>query len=228
MALANARGLVVIEDCAQAIGAQFQGRRVGAFGRAGCFSFFPTKNLGGYGDGGMVVTNDAALAEQVRLLRTHGSRERDQHVVLGTNSRLDELQAAILRVKLRHLDAWNEARRRHAERYTQALSRAGLEDVQGPSALPECVHVYHLYTIRARARERDRAALAEQGIASQVYYPSTVPSQPALASYANGFAPCPHAEAASQTVLSLPMYPELPAEVIERVVRQLARSHARA
>lgn len=206
-ALADRRGLAVIEDCAQAIGAAWKGKRVGGLGAAGAFSFFPSKNLGGCGDGGMVVTDDAALAERVRLLRTHGSRERYWHVALGTNSRLDELQAAILRVKLRRLDDWNAARRRHAQAYTQRFAQAGAA-VTVPTERPGATHVYHAYTLRLARRDRVRAALDAHGIASQVYYPSTLPAQPALAGCAAG-GPWPQAEAACREVLSLPIFPEL-------------------
>lgn len=219
--VANTRHLALIEDCAQAIGATYRQRRVGSFGTAGCFSFYPSKNLGAYGDGGMVVTNDPALADRIRLLRTHGSLGGYHHTTIGTNSRLDELQAAMLRVKLPHLDAWNEARRRNAHQYAQLFSRYGLKDIHSPVERPDCVHVYHLYTIRARERERIQTALAQHGIATQVYYPLTLPRQPALVSLAKRFSACPHAEEATRTALSLPMYPELPVEAIEDVARQL-------
>lgn len=224
MAVARAHRLKVIEDCAQAIGATFHGRRVGGFGDAGCLSFYPSKNLGGYGDGGMVVTNDAAVAEQIQLLRNHGSRERYHHLSLGTNSRLDELQAAMLRVKLRHLDAWNEARRSHARHYTDTFTRHGLDHLILPQELPDCSHVYHLYSIRVPQRERVMAALSEHGIGHQVAYPTTLPAQPALALRRASARTFPHAEAVAREILSLPMYPELTADLIEHVVIQVART----
>lgn len=228
MRLAQAHHLSVIEDCAQAIGAQYQGRRVGSFGTAGCFSFYPTKNLGAYGDGGMVMTNDARLAEQIRTLRAHGSNARRyHHDRLGTNSRLDELQAAILRVKLRSLDHWNAARRRHALCYAQTLRRYGLDGkVRPPHEQPGCMAVYHLYTVRVKQRDRVQQVLEAQGIESQAAYPSTLPAQPALKPLLAAPVAVPQAEAAARDVLSLPMYPELTAELIDRVVAQLARALA--
>ncbi len=214
--------LKIIEDCAQAIGARYRGARVGSFGDAGAISFFPSKNLGGYGDGGMVVTNDAAVAEHVRLFRAHGSREKYRHTMLGTNSRLDELQAAILRVKLKHLDHWNEARRRHAHSYQETFRQHGLDQVILPQELQPCEHVYHLYCIRLKDRDAIKQALATQGIATQVAYPSTLPAQPALAPYVSQPSSYPRAEAAAREILSLPLYPELTPVLIQDVVRTVA------
>jgi dTDP-4-amino-4,6-dideoxygalactose transaminase len=222
-AVADAHRLRVIEDCAQAMGARIRHQRVGSFGDAGCLSFYPSKNLGAYGDGGMVVTNDAAVAEPIRLWRAHGSRQRYHHVAVGTNSRLDELQAAILRVKLRHLEAWNEARRRHARTYAEAFQRRRLDRVILPQELPGCSHVYALYSIRVPQREQVMVALAEQGIGHQVAYPATLPAQPALASRLASAGAFPHAEAVAREILSLPMYPELTPDLIDHVVAQLAR-----
>jgi dTDP-4-amino-4,6-dideoxygalactose transaminase len=222
--LAPTHGLSVIEDCAQAIGARDRGQRVGSFGRAAALSFYPSKNLGALGDGGMVLTNDPAVAEQVRLLRDHGSRERYHHVVIGTNSRLDELQAAVLRVKLRYLDQWNAARRRLARGYEAAFRRHGLNHVGLPVERPGCEHVFHLYTIRAPKRDHAQAALAAEGIAAQVAYPSILPAQPALAAHRGRGGPWPHAEQAARAVLSLPMYPELSPEQLEQIVACLARA----
>ncbi len=220
--LAAARKLRVIEDCAQAIGASVGSRRVGSFGDAGCFSFYPTKNLGAYGDAGMVVTKDAGIAEQVRLLRAHGSRERYRHEAVGMNSRLDELQAAILRVKLGHLDRWNDARRRIAGQYDAQIQSAGLAAVVRPAVPPEAASVYHLYTVQAPERDRVSAALAAQGIGTQVAYPSILPEQPALPGQARRGGPWPVASAAARRVLSLPIYPELSVDAVGRVVRALA------
>jgi dTDP-4-amino-4,6-dideoxygalactose transaminase len=219
--IAKARGLKLIEDCAQAIGAEFRGRRVGGFGDAGCLSFYPSKNLGAYGDGGMVVTSDPALAKHVRLLRDHGSRARYDHAALGTNSRLDELQAAVLRVKLRHLDRWTQARRGHAASYREALRAAGLERI-APAERQGCRHVYHLYTVRLPHRDRVREALARRQIGCQVAYPSTLPSQEVFRFLGYPQGAFPQAEAASREVLSLPLYPELSQEHIETVVRVLS------
>ena len=224
MAVANSQHLRVIEDCAQAIGAQYRSKRVGSFGDAGALSFYPSKNLGGYGDGGMVVTNDASVAEQVRLLRVHGSRERYHHVAVGTNSRLDELQAAILRVKLRSLDQWNTARRQHAARYAQAFRQSAAQGIVLPTEQPDCTHVYHLYSIRLRERDRLARTLAQQGIATQVAYPSPLPAQPALRSWVTKTQRFPNAEAAAREVLALPMYPELTAETIQCVVDRVVHA----
>jgi len=230
--IAHRQHLLVIEDCAQALGARYGGRRVGGLGRAAILSFYPSKNLGAYGDGGMVVTNDEGLSERIRLLRGHGSRARYHHEVLGRNSRLDELQAAVLRVKLRHLDDWNAARRRHAHAYAAACARAGLRQVGLPQERAGCEHVYHLYTIRLAERDRVQRALDAEGIATQVAYPSILPDQPALAPHVNpalsrkggvkAGGSFPQARQASEEVLSLPMYPELTATQIDDVVRQLA------
>ncbi len=222
MDLARRHRLIVIEDCAQAMGARYQGQRVGSFGDAAILSFYPSKNLGAYGDGGMVVTHDEERAEQLRVLRVHGSRRRYHHDVLGRNSRLDELQAAIVRVKLRHLDEWNAARRRHAVSYAQAVGRHHLERVMLPMEAPSCESVYHLYTIRVPDRDRVQQALAASGILTQVAYPSILPEQPALRARARSVGSCPTARCAAAEVLSLPMYPELSATQINDVVQQLA------
>ncbi len=223
LALARARRLKVIEDAAQAIGARIGGRPVGSFGDAAALSFYPTKNLGAYGDGGMVLTDDAAVAEQVRLLRGHGSRGAYQHVAIGLNSRLDELQAAVLRVKLRHLDAWTQARRSHAQRYAEAFRRHRLESL---ARLPEeragATHVYHRYVIRTPQRDRLLAALAHARIECQVAYPSTLPSQPALAAITWPRASYPNAEALCRDNLSLPIYPQLTPALIDRIVEAIA------
>lgn len=224
--LAKARRLLVIEDCAQAIGAQEGGRRVGSFGTAGCLSFYPTKNLGAYGDGGMVVTNDEALAARIRLLRAHGSRERYHHEVVGTNSRLDELQAAILRVKLRHLESWNEARRRHAQRYREAFLRRGSSGVVLPEERPGARHVYHLFCIRAPHRDRLQRHLEARGIGTQVAYPSMLPAQPALAPWVAAPHAFPVAEAVSREVLALPIAPTLTPEAIDEVAAHVTSAGA--
>ncbi|MDP3723137.1 MAG: DegT/DnrJ/EryC1/StrS family aminotransferase [Candidatus Omnitrophota bacterium] len=220
--LAHRQHHLVIEDCAQALGARYGGRRVGGLGRAAILSFYPSKNLGAYGDGGMVVTNDEGLSERIRLLRGHGSRARYHHELLGRNSRLDELQAAVLRVKLRHLDDWNAARRRHAQAYAEAFARHGLTQVSLPQEGASCEHVYHLYTVRLMDRDRVQRALDAEGVATQAAYPSILPDQPALAPHVKADGSFPQARQAAEEVLSLPMYPELTAPQIDDVVRGLA------
>jgi dTDP-4-amino-4,6-dideoxygalactose transaminase len=222
-AIAHRHGLKVIEDCAQAIGAEYQGRRAGAFGDAGALSFFPTKNLGGYGDGGMVVTNYQATADQVRLLRVHGSKEKYWHLMMGRNSRLDELQAAILRVKLRHLDAWNSARRANAERYRAAFAKSGAL-VETPKELPGYQHVYHQFCVRSTRRDEVKARLTSAGIGCQVYYPSTLPAQPALSALGLQGKAFAHADSAVKELLALPMFPELSLEQITRIAQLAAAS----
>jgi dTDP-4-amino-4,6-dideoxygalactose transaminase len=215
--------LIVIEDAAQAIGARYRGRRAGSFGAAGCISFYPTKNLGAYGDAGMVVTNSEELAAHLKRLRDHGQASRYMAVEAGWNSRLDELQAAILRVKLAHLDAWTEARQKHARRYAEAL--AGLPGLIPPSAPEYTEHVYHLYTVRieggATRRDRVKQKLSEAGIATAVYYPTPLHLQPVFAGHSLRRGTLPHAERAAEEVLSLPLYPELTADQIERVAEAL-------
>jgi len=215
MELAVRYNLPVIEDSAQAIGATFQGKPACSFGIAGCLSFYPTKNLGAYGDGGMVVTSDPELADQIDILRRHGGRVKYYHQRLGYNSRLDEIQAAILRVKLRHLPAWNEARRQVADLYDNLL--AGIP-VTPPYAAPERQHVYHQYTIRAPKRDGLRAFLKDQGIGTMIYYPLALHRQEVYAGLGLGEGSLPEAERAAQEVLSLPIYPELGEAQVERVV----------
>ena len=206
MELAEAHGLYVIEDAAQAIGARYKGRRLGSMGHAGCLSFYPTKNLGAYGDGGMVVTNDAGLAEKVDVLRRQGGKRKYHAEVLGFNSRLDNLQAAILGVKLKYLDGWNEARRRVAQCYNELLADL---PVTTPYESPDAYHVYHQYTIRAPQREDLAAYLKECGIGTMTYYPVPLHLQRLYASLGHGEGNLPVSEAASREVFSLPMYPEL-------------------
>lgn len=206
MEIARRRGLKVIEDCAQAHGALYQGRRVGAWGDMACFSFYPTKNLGAFGDGGMVVTNDQDLAGRARLLREYGWAERNVSSVAGWNSRLDELQAAILRVKLRYLDADNAARQQWAFFYDQALAESQLVL---PKFLPEAPHVYHLYVVRCGDRDRLHDFLHARGIGTLIHYPVPVHLQPAYRCRLRGSDQLPETERAAGEVLSLPMYPEL-------------------
>jgi dTDP-4-amino-4,6-dideoxygalactose transaminase len=212
--IAAKRGLWVVEDNAQAIGARHQGRATGSFGRAGCLSFYPTKNLGAAGDAGMLVTDDAELARRVRLLRNHGSVANYHHEALGYNSRLDEVQAAILRVKLARLPAWTEARRRHAARYGELLTGSG---VRPPVEAPGNWHVYHQYALRTPVRDALAARLKEQEIDARVYYPEPLHLTPACAylSYPRGS--FPESERAAAEVLCLPIHPELSDAQVEFV-----------
>jgi dTDP-4-amino-4,6-dideoxygalactose transaminase len=215
MAFAKARNLPVIEDNAQAIGASYKGRRTGSIGDVACLSFYPTKNLGAYGDAGMVVTNSAEIAERIRRLRNHGQTEKYVSGEPGWNSRLDELQAAILRVKLRHLRAWQGARQAHAKEYTRRLAQ--IPGVKAPAVPEGYEHVFHQYTIRAEKRDALHRALSERKIGSAVYYPVPLHLQPIYASLGRKVGDFPHAERAAKEVLSLPMYPELTADQLARV-----------
>jgi dTDP-4-amino-4,6-dideoxygalactose transaminase len=213
LALAADHGLLVIEDCAQSFGARHDGRRTGSLGLAGCFSFFPSKNLGCFGDGGLVSCNDDDLARKLRSLRNHGSEARYQHDEIGYNSRLDELQAVVLRIKLRHIEHFNAQRRRLARRY-----REGLADcpVQCPVEDGRGEHVYHQFTLLCDHRDRLAEALAQAGIASAVYYPIPLHRQKALQARAR-HGPLPVCETVARRCLSLPMYPELHDEQVEYI-----------
>ena len=203
---ADKYGLKIIEDCAQAFGASDHGRKVGTMGNCGCFSFFPSKNLGGYGDGGMVITSDEGVAERIKLLRNHGSKKRYEHHTIGYNSRLDEIQAAILRVKLRRIDQFNNARRRHADAYRASIRREG---IILPVELPGFEHVYHQFTLRSPQRDRIMTVLQENGIASAIYYPIPVHLQKPFLKREKASWSLPNTEACAAEVLSLPMFPEL-------------------
>ena len=232
MKIAKEYNITVVEDAAQAIGAQYSrsrttdhapgpSARAGTVGDLGCFSFFPTKNLGAYGDGGMVVTNDDDLAEKVRILRVHGSKPKYYHRMVGVNSRLDALQAAILRVKLPHLDEWTAARQRVAARYDELL-----QDVQGveiPSRAPDRSHIFHQYTIRVLDGRRDelRDFLKEQRIGTFVYYPLPLHLQECFQELGYREGDLPQSELASQEVLSLPVFPELTEEEQTYVARSI-------
>ncbi len=217
--IARQRGLHLIEDCAQAHGAEIDGKRVGGLGIAGCFSFYPTKNLGAYGDGGMVTTNDAALAHSLRRLRQYGWEDRYVSAVRGgINTRLDEMQAAVLRVKLKHLDAWNQARRDLAAIYAQKLAKAPLVL---PTERAGARHVYHLYVVRSAQRDALRQHLQQNGIGSGIHYPVPVHLQPGYVHLGSGAGTFPVTERAAQQVLSLPMFPELTAAEVQRVARHL-------
>ena len=219
MEIAEKHSIPVIEDCAQAHGALYDGKKAGSIGDFGCFSFYPTKNLGAYGDGGAVVANDSEKAEDLLRLRNYGQEKRYSHVSFGINSRLDELQAAVLMVKLKKLDGWNEKRRSIARTYERGLSGIS-QSVETPSEMPGRKHVFHLYVVRTEKRDALRAFLSSKGIASLVHYPSPVPLQPyfSKAGFGGTFKT---AEKLSSEILSLPLYPELSQEELDFVCSQI-------
>jgi dTDP-4-amino-4,6-dideoxygalactose transaminase len=222
LAIAKKRRLVVIEDACQAHGAEYKGRRSGSMGDMSCFSFYPGKNLGAYGEGGMVVTNSPEYTRTIRMLRDWGAERKYQHVVKGYNYRLEGIQGAVLRVKLRHLEAWTQSRRAAAGTYERLLSDSR---VSIPKAMPYARHVYHIYAIRTRQRESWQKALQEQGIQTGIHYPIPVHLLPAYADLGYKAGQFPHAEQAANEVLSLPMFPELTAvqcEEVAHAVRRLA------
>ncbi len=216
MELATRHGLCVIEDACQAHGARYKGRLVGSLGHMAAFSFYCSKNLGAYGEAGMLTTNDATLAERARMLRDHGSPERYRHELIGLNGRLDEIQAAILRVKLPHMPQWNSQRRSHAAHYGTLL--AGNQAVTVPREASYAEHVYHLYVVRVPQRDELLAFLREQGVGAGVHYPVPCHLQPALRRLGYRKGDLPVTERVAAEVLSLPMYPELTAEQRARVV----------
>jgi dTDP-4-amino-4,6-dideoxygalactose transaminase len=236
MQVAKKHGLKVVEDCAQALGAAYSApviaseakqskSRVGAFGDAGCLSFFPSKVLGAYGDGGMVVTNNAAVADSLRMLRNHGAKQKYYHLVPGFNSRLDGLQAAILRVKLRHLDDWIKQRRRVAALYAKYLGE--IPDVTVPHEAPGSYHCYNYYTVRLKSGA-DRGALqkslSEKGVSSMVYYPVSLHLQAVYAAQGGKKGDFPVSEKAQDEVLSLPVYPEMTEEQVKQVAEALKQT----
>lgn len=216
--LADKHGLTILEDCAQAFGSDYQNQKVGGIGEAGAFSFFPSKNLGGCGDGGLFTTNDDALADTVRMLRVHGARKKYYNEVVGVNSRLDELQAAILRIKLRHIDEWNQGRRTAGERYNELL--AEVDEVTTPYEAGYTTHVYHQYTIKVAGGKRDavQQAMNEAGVSSFVYYPVPMHKLPV---YLGMNLTLPIAEQCASEVLSLPIWPKITEETQVRVVEAL-------
>ncbi len=220
---AQEHGLWVIEDASQAHGAIYHGQRVGSMGDIGCFSLYYSKNLGAYGEAGICVTRDNELAESLRMLRDHGSRVRYHHEMLGTNARLDELQAAVLRVKMRYLEEWNAARQAHARAYTEQLQDV-VETL--PVVRPYNTHVYYVYVVQVQNREYFRQALEHQGIATAVHYPIPIHLQPACAHYGYKRGMLPVTEAVAERLVSLPMYPELTAEQIQAVVNAVKKSAA--
>jgi dTDP-4-amino-4,6-dideoxygalactose transaminase len=221
LAIARKHNLLVIEDAAQAHGAKYAGKRAGSWGHAAAFSFYPGKNLGAYGDGGIVTTNDAAVAEKICHLRNYGQKVKYEHVIAGTNSRLDTIQAAILRVKLRHLDRWNALRNEHAETYSATLA-------EGPFVLPKTAanrnHIFHVYVVQVENRAAVQEFLNERGIATGIHYPIPIHLQEACKSLGYRCGDFPLTEQASSRILSLPMFPELSAQQRESVVDTLLQS----
>lgn len=228
--IATQHGLPIIEDACQAIGSEYQGRRAGVLGRMGCFSFFPTKNLGGAGDGGLVSTDDPELAKRIRHLRVHGDVGRYQHIEVGLNSRLDALQAAVLSVKLRHLDQWTESRQENAKNYAALFQEADLLDaVELPQERPDRRHIYNQYCIRVKNGRRDEvlSALREQKIGAAIYYPQSLHQQPCFASLGYREGDFPESERASDEILALPIYAELQPEQQDTVVKGIAAALGR-
>jgi dTDP-4-amino-4,6-dideoxygalactose transaminase len=216
--IARRRKLVVVEDAAQAHGARYKGRPVGSMGDLACFSFYPGKNLGAYGEGGLVTTSDPEHARVIRMLRDWGQDRKYHHVLAGYNYRMEGLQGAILRVKLRHLEKWTEARRAHAARYGALLADTGLGL---PSEAPQCRHVYHVYAVRTRERERLMNELGARGVQTGIHYPVPVHLQPAYADAAWSMGSFPHSEKAADEVMSLPMFPEMTEEHLQAVSQAL-------
>jgi dTDP-4-amino-4,6-dideoxygalactose transaminase len=210
MAIAADNKLKVVEDCAQSIGSSLNGKKTGSFGDAGCFSFYPSKNLGAYGDGGMIILKDSKVAGEVRKYRNHGSRGGYLHECLGYNSRLDELQAGILLVKMKRIDEYNRKRHENAALYTELMK----DIVKCPAEMPGAYHVYHQYTIQSQKRDAIQAFLKEKGISSVIYYPFPLHLQEALKDLGYKEGDLPVTEKVSKEVLSLPMYPELEKEDI--------------
>ncbi len=218
MEIARRYGLAVIEDAAQAHRAEYKGRRVGSIGDLGCFSFYPGKNLGAYGEGGMVVTNNPEHARTLQMLRDWGQERRYHHVLKGYNYRMDGLQGAILRVKLRHLDAWTDARRANAERYDALLADSGIKT---PTVMPYSHHVYHIYAVQAEQRDLLQQKLNEQGIQTGIHYPIPVHLQAAYSGLGYKLGDFPHSERAAGRVLSLPMHADLTSAQINTVAESL-------
>ncbi|MFX0132336.1 MAG: DegT/DnrJ/EryC1/StrS family aminotransferase [Candidatus Hodarchaeota archaeon] len=227
--IAKKHNLYIIEDAAQTIGAEYKGRKAGSMGELGIFSFFPSKNLGGYGDGGMVVTDDPTLYEKVRILRVHGSKPKYYHKIVGGNFRLDTIQAAVLNIKLKHLDQWSKKRRENAEFYDRRFKETGLVD-SGQIEIPipvyknngdKSYHIYNQYTIRAKKRDKLREFLKENGIGTEVYYPLPLHLQECFEYLKYKKSDFPVSEEASESVLSIPIYAELAARQKEYVVQKI-------
>ena len=228
--IAKGIGIGIVEDAAQAFGATWRGRRAGTLGELACFSFYPTKNLNAFGDAGAVTTNEADLAARVRLLRAHGSRQRYYHEEIGWNSRLDSVQAAVLSVKLKHLEKWNRQRQQHAEAYAKLFRKAGLGGTDSPVRLPETdpnsSHIYHQYVIRAQRRDELRKFLTDRRIGSEVFYPVPLHRQKCFDYLGHGEGSLPIAEAAAREVLALPMFAELREDELRTVVDAIAEFYS--
>jgi dTDP-4-amino-4,6-dideoxygalactose transaminase len=220
---ARRHALRVIEDASQAHGTLYEGEPVGGLGDIGCFSLYCSKQLGAYGEAGICVTNDEALAQSMRMWRDHGSKQRYYHTFLGTNARIDEIQSAILRVKMRYLEQWNQARRAHARVYTESL-RGVVEKV--PLAQPWATHTYYVYVVEVEGRDAFRKELEENGIATGIHYPIPLHLQPACAEYGYRRGSLPITERVAERILSLPMYPELSPEHLEQVVTTVKKARA--
>jgi len=226
--IAEGAGMIVIEDAAQALGAEYKGKRAGSLAPLACFSFFPTKNLGGFGDGGMITTTDSSLASRLRSLRVHGSKERYIYEEVGYNSRLDALQAGVLSVKLNYLDVWTSARQHNAARYTELFQHSGAP-VQTPHAAPyQNRHVFNQYSILCPRRDELRSFLAKEGIGSEIYYPVPLHVQKCFADLGYQKGDFPVSERLAEEILALPVYPELPAEDLERVASRIAAFYGQA
>ena len=224
--IAQRHKLTVIEDAAQAVGAKYEGRGAGSLADIGCFSFYPTKNLGAWGDGGLLTTSDSALAERLRLLRGHGMEPRYYHQVVGINSRLDSIQAAVLNVKLDHLPQWTRQRQANAQRYCELLAAAGLDRfIQVPTVLPENEHVWNQFTIRVPSQHRDaqRRHLSDAKIGTEIYYPVPIHRQACFQALGYGEGSLPETERAAKEVLSLPIFPQLTAPEQQSVVRGITQ-----
>jgi dTDP-4-amino-4,6-dideoxygalactose transaminase len=224
LTVAHAHGLVVIEDAAQAHGAEYKGRRAGSLGDAGCFSFYPGKNLGAFGEAGAVVTNNPELRDKMRILRDHGQIQKYHHTMVGWNARMDGIQAAVLRVKLRHLDRWNELRRSYAAQYDRALE--GVEELAIPFEAAYARHVYHIYAMRVRRRDEVIRLLSEMGIACGIHYPVPIHLQIAYQSLGYEVGAFPIAEQAARQFISLPMFPELTPEQVQFVAKGVSQAVA--
>jgi len=228
MALARQHHLKVIEDAAQAIGTTYKnGVHAGTIGDVGCFSFFPSKNLGAFGDAGLCTTNDADLAERMRVLRVHGGKPKYFHALIGGNFRIDELQAAVLRVKLKYLDGWTQGRQRNAAYYDQAFAAAGLGNkLRTPLAVAGYRHIFNQYVVRVQNRDALRARLTERGIGTEIYYPVPLHVQQCFAYLGLGAGDFPHSELAATETLALPIYPELAEAQLAHVVATIAEFYA--
>ncbi len=217
--IATDRNLFIIEDAAQALGAEYKGQRAGSLGHCGCFSFFPSKNLGGYGDGGMLTTNDADLATRVRLLRSHGVGSQYQHQIVGGNFRLDAIQAAVLRTKLKYLDAWTAARQRNADHYRRLFASAPKHAIVVPVEAGNRRHIYNQFVIRSPHRDELMSTLQRQDIGVAIYYPTPMHQQPCFAVLGYRPGDFPHTEHAAAHTLALPMYPELTQAMQHEIVQ---------